>query len=78
MSSAAGFPVSVFGWFAAPDLIAPDKELRVALRALHQYGAYALMALIALHALAALLHHFYHKDDILRRMLPRWRGRSDV
>jgi cytochrome b561 len=25
---------------------------------------------IALHAAGALKHHFWHKDDVLRRMLP--------
>jgi cytochrome b561 len=32
--------------------------------------ALALYAIVALHVLAALKHHFFLKDDILRRMLP--------
>lgn len=70
MSSASGFPVSVFGLFTLPDLVAPDKVLSGNLRDLHGLLAYAIIVMVSLHALAALLHHFYHKDNILRRMLP--------
>ena len=70
MSSAAGFPVSVFGWFTLPDLIAPEKATRELFGLVHQYAAYLLIGLLVLHVAASLLHHFYHKDDVLRRMLP--------
>lgn len=70
MSSAAGFPVSVFGWFTLPDLIAPDKELRHLMGEVHETLAIAIIALVSLHALAALKHHFMDKDNTLRRMLP--------
>lgn len=77
MSSAAGFPVSVFGMFTLPDLVAPDKELSGALRGLHGLIANGLMLVIALHAGAALLHHFYYKDGVLKRMLPSFRKNTD-
>ncbi|VVC75638.1 hypothetical protein AQUSIP_09280 [Aquicella siphonis] len=70
MSSAAGLPVSFFGWFVLPDWVAPNEELRVYFREIHEYLAYTLIALICLHVAAALKHHFINKDDILRRMLP--------
>ncbi len=70
MSSAAGFQVSVFGWFMLPNLVEPDKELFEFLQEAHELLALALIGLVALHAAAALLHHFYYKDNILRRMLP--------
>ena len=70
MSSAAGIPVSVFGWFSLPHLIGPSKELVDLTKALHFYGALALIALISAHAGAALYHHFIRKDTILKRMLP--------
>ncbi len=70
MSSAYGFPVSVFGWFTLPDLVGKDKELAHLLEEIHETGALVLMALIALHVLAALLHHFRYKDNVLKRMLP--------
>lgn len=70
MSSAAGIPVSVFGWFTLPHLVGVDKELVNLTKTLHYYGAVVLIALIAAHFCAALYHHFIRKDTILRRMLP--------
>ncbi|TFZ00361.1 cytochrome b [Ramlibacter humi] len=70
MSSAGGYPVPVFEWFNAPDLIATDEHLFRALIALHRWLAYALVVLLALHAGAALWHHFARRDDTLRKMLP--------
>jgi cytochrome b561 len=70
MSSAAGLPVSFFGWFVFPDIVSPNANLRILFREMHEYMAYALIALICLHVTAALKHHFINKDDILRRILP--------
>ncbi len=70
MSSAAGFPVSVFGWFKLPDLIQPNADMRKLFGTAHFYIAYTLIGLICLHVLAALKHHFIDKDNILKRMLP--------
>jgi cytochrome b561 len=77
MSSAAGFPVSVFGQFTLPDLVAPDKELSHFLKEVHELVANFLMLVIALHASAALLHHFYYKDGVLKRMLPSFGKHGD-
>lgn len=70
MSSAAGFPVSVFGLFTLPDLIAANKEYLEYLEYFHEYAAYFLMAVVFVHMAGALYHHFYYKDTILKRMLP--------
>lgn len=70
MSSAAGFPVSVFGLFVLPDLVTPDQELKHLLQETHELLGYALMVVAGLHILAALMHHFYHKNNVLRSMLP--------
>jgi cytochrome b561 len=74
MSSASGFSVSVFGWFTLPDLIGPDKALAGQLRDLHGWLGFVVIVLVLAHAGAALLHHFYYKDNILRRMLPFSKG----
>ena len=37
---------------------------------IHNWGGKLVLALIALHAVAALKHHFYNRDDTLKRMLP--------
>jgi cytochrome b561 len=78
MSSASGFTVSVFGWFTLPNLVAPDKELKHTLRDLHSTLAWALIIMVSLHVLAALLHHFYYKNNVLRRMLPCVKGQNDA
>lgn len=70
MSSAAGLPVSFFGLFTLPDIIGPNETTRQFLATTHEYLAYLLIFMIIAHASAALQHHFYYKDDILRRMLP--------
>lgn len=70
MSSAAGFPVSVYGWFTLPPLIEKSAEMVTLMKTLHYYGAIAFIALISLHFLAALYHQFIREDGVLRRMLP--------
>jgi cytochrome b561 len=70
MSSAAGRPVSVFGWFVLPNLLATDKDLAHAIKEMHEMLASLGMFLIATHVAAALWHHFVLKDGTLRRMLP--------
>ncbi len=70
MSSAAGYPVSVFGWYTLPSLVDKSKVWAGTFRELHEYGAYVLIAIIVLHLLAALYHHFIRGDTVLRRMLP--------
>ncbi|MGI9329527.1 MAG: cytochrome b [Gammaproteobacteria bacterium] len=69
-SSAANFPVSLFGWFTLPDLVSPDSELHERLEQAHQTLAYILFATLSLHAGAALYHHFILRDGVLRAMLP--------
>jgi cytochrome b561 len=70
-SSAAGYPVVVFGVLPLPDFVAPDKSLAAALRLLHHYLAYLLAALVLLHVAGALKHHWIDHDGLLARM--RWR-----
>ena len=69
ITSAAALPVSFFGLFTVPNLIAPNEQYRVLFELFHEYLGYALIAAISLHTAAALKHHFINKDTILRRML---------
>jgi cytochrome b561 len=78
MSSAAGYPVSVFGLFTMPSLIEPSNELREFFGEMHEIMAFGLIATITLHVGAALQHHFIYKDNILRRMLPYGRLKDDT
>jgi cytochrome b561 len=70
MSSAANFPVSVFGLLTLPDLVAPDQGLFEAFRTAHFFLSWAIVVLVLGHVAAALKHHFGDRDATLRRMLP--------
>lgn len=69
-STAAGFPVVVFGLIPLPDLVAPDKVLAPLLKQWHEGLALALGALVVLHVAAALKHQLVDRDGLLSRMLP--------
>ena len=69
-SSAAGFPVVLFGVLPLPDFVPASKELAALIKPWHEITATALAALAALHIAAALKHHFIDKDGLLQRMLP--------
>jgi cytochrome b561 len=66
--SAKGVPVPFFGT-ELPALIAPDKALGDWIKEIHETAGTVGYWLIALHAAAALAHHYFWKDNTLRRML---------
>jgi cytochrome b561 len=70
MSSAANYPVTLFGWIQFPALVGANHDLHEALADVHEGLFYALAAVATLHAAAAIYHHVWMKDDALRRMLP--------
>ncbi len=72
-SSAAGFPIVVFGVLPLPDFVPADKALAELIKPWHKLGAYAMAALVGLHVAAALKHQLIDRDGLLSRMLP---GRS--
>jgi cytochrome b561 len=67
-SSAAGFPIVLFGVLPLPDWVPKDRELAETLKPIHQYLAYLLAATVVGHVLAALKHQFVDRDRILSRM----------
>jgi cytochrome b561 len=69
-SSAAGFPIVVFGVLPLPDFVAASKPLADAIKPWHGYAAYAMAALVLLHVAAALKHQLIDRDGLLARMLP--------
>jgi cytochrome b561 len=70
MSSARSFSVSYFGLFTLPDLIEPNRPAYERLHDFHELMATTLAVLAIIHIAAALKHHFFDRDDVLRRMLP--------
>ncbi len=72
-SSAAGFPVVLFGVLPLPDFVSPDRSLAALLKSLHGTLAWTLAAIVGLHLAGALKHQFIDRDGLLRRM---WPGRG--
>lgn len=69
-SSAAGFPVVVFGMLPLPDFVSADKELAELIKPWHEISAFAMMGLVVLHVAAALKHQWWDKDHLIQRMMP--------
>jgi len=69
-SSAAGFPVVVFGVLPLPDWVPADRELAALLKPLHKGLAWSLAVLVVLHVGAALKHQWIDRDRLLLRMMP--------
>lgn len=67
-SSAAGFPVVLYGVLPLPDFAPKDRALAESFKTAHNLLAWALSGLIVLHVLAALKHHFIDHDGLLARM----------
>ena len=68
-SAANNYPVTWFGLFTVPALIGPNEALADLLHDVHGLLAGCLAGLATLHLLAALKHHFFNRDNVLRRML---------
>lgn len=69
-SSAAGFPIVLFGVLPLPDFVSADKAMAELIKPWHKFGAYAMAALVGLHAAAALKHQLIDRDGLLARMSP--------
>ena len=72
-SSATGFQTVYLSVLPIPDVLPKDKALADFFRLAHRSINYTMAAVIALHVFAALKHHFIDRDDVLRRMLPRFK-----
>lgn len=67
-SSAAGFPVVLFGVLPLPDFVPVSEELAGLIKPLHKWSAFAMMALVLLHVAGALKHQLIDRDGLLARM----------
>ena len=82
-ASPLNIPTVLFGVIHWPHLpllstLANKKPVAEALESLHSAAAWILIALLVVHAGAALRHHFLLKDDVLRRMLPRFSSSRSI
>jgi cytochrome b561 len=67
-SSAAGFPIVVFGVLPLPDFVSPDKALAELLKGAHGALAFLMAFLVIGHVAGALKHQFIDRDGLLSRM----------
>lgn len=67
--SASGKPIPFFG-LQLPALVGENKELADLFKEVHETGGTAGYFLIGLHSVAALYHHYFVRDNTLRRILP--------
>lgn len=70
LSSSAGYPVSVFGWFDMPNIVGKSEDLHEFAEEAHEYIAWVLIGAIGLHIVGAYKHKFIDKDETMERMLP--------
>ena len=71
-SQAAGYGDYWWGPISIPSVVEPSVEAEELFYELHEIFVTLLMVVVAVHVLAALRHHFILKDDVLKRMLPKW------
>ena len=69
----AGKEIHFFG-FTWPQLVTPDPAMKKSVENIHELLGNSLYFLIGIHALAALWHHYFLKDDLLTRILPKMKG----
>jgi len=69
-SSAAGFPIVLFGVLPLPDFVSADKALAELIKPWHEITAFALAGLVVLHVAAAVKHQLVDRDGLMQRMLP--------
>jgi cytochrome b561 len=69
ISTADGRAIEVFGLFNVPALVTGIPNMEDSAGQAHLVLAISLISLATLHALAALKHHFFDRDQTLRRML---------
>jgi len=71
ITDGAGYSFTFWGWFEVPSLGEIFEERADTAGLIHEFVSWALVGLASIHALAALKHHFFDKDDTLKKMLPK-------
>ncbi len=73
-TSPFNIPTLLFGTIPLPHLPLP-RDIHGAAKIAHATGAWIMIATLAGHVGAAIRHHVLLKDDVMRRMLPRFGSR---
>lgn len=65
------YPLTFYGLFDVPILTgSDDKDIRKLAKEAHEVVANLLIIVVSLHVVAALYHHYFLKDNVLKRILP--------
>jgi cytochrome b561 len=70
-ASAKRVPIGFFGLFDVPFLPVGQRDIGHFFHESHELLGYGAIVLIAMHVAAALKHHYFDRDDVLMRMMPR-------
>jgi cytochrome b561 len=70
-ASVRGWSISWFYMALLPMLTGENTPLMRAIDGWHQFFEWSLLVLVGLHVASALLHLFYYRDGVMRRMLPQ-------
>jgi len=70
-ASSHGTAVTFFGFATVPAIFANGSSIGTAIGELHSTLGWILLVALGLHVAAALYHHFWRRDRVLLRMLPR-------
>jgi cytochrome b561 len=68
MLSAADYPITLWGGFNLPPIVAPSRELHALLWDAHRTLAFVFFALVLLHIAAALFHALIRRDGVFQQM----------
>lgn len=69
ISTSDGRGIEVFGWFTVPGAGELFRDQSDIAGRVHYYAAFLLIGLVVVHVAAALKHHFFDKDNTLRKMI---------
>lgn len=59
---------SSFLGFAIPEFVSPNKDLKKAIKSVHEILSNSFYVLVVMHVLAALWHHYILKDNTFEKM----------
>lgn len=72
VSAGTGKPTLILPGFSLPAIASVNPDFAYAMKGVHITCAWLLLGLLALHVAGALYHHFYKRDPLLKRMIPRF------
>ncbi len=69
ISTADGRAIEVFDWFSVPATLQGLSNQEDVAGKVHEVLAWLIMLIVGIHSAAALKHHFYNRDNTLKKML---------